>query len=318
MVSEQMQEQVRMMSFEEKMDLVLPRPGCLPKIKRSGFWARAGIKKIPKGFPMTYPWWCTPPKAEEILPHILYNRMVRKQVELEYHRRMSDNEWKINPTGLIFNELYHLINGETTLRAVIASGKSIWVMVSEGYPVESFKYLDSTCTRYPHHVLEIKEENYPRILSATVKGIISHEKRRVPQTGHVRPSAFQIESRLERSPEIRRSVEKCYGKDTRELCSISILATIHFMVINAKKRGGVKARRQKADKFVHQLRTGEELKKGDPILALRNFLIECRLNQNKKLKPSSQTKVIKAAWNYWISGKKIHHIRIPDIDPEIL
>lgn len=90
----------------------------------------------------------TPDMAEAYLTHnFANNRAIRKDRVASYARDMKAGEWKLTGEAIKFNEDNELVDGQTRLWAVVASGTAAQFLVVRGLPREAVQKLDKGLSR---------------------------------------------------------------------------------------------------------------------------------------------------------------------------
>lgn len=97
----------------------------------------------------------TPEVAANYLKMNLHNRPLNKGQVRFYSAQMQRGEWELNGEALIFADNGELLDGQTRLHAVIASGVTIQTVVVRGIKKDAFKTIDTARARTPGDILAI-------------------------------------------------------------------------------------------------------------------------------------------------------------------
>lgn len=99
----------------------------------------------------------TPELAREFLKTNSTNRPLKRGTVQRYAQMMRNGEWRLTPQSVVFDTNGVLINGQHTLHAVIESGTTVQLMVSRGWPAETFAVLDRGANRTAADALRIEK-----------------------------------------------------------------------------------------------------------------------------------------------------------------
>lgn len=97
----------------------------------------------------------TPEIAATYLQHNYGNRSIRRSAVKTLAEAITRGEWRITHQGVAFSDKGRLIDGQHRLSAIVASGRSVQMMVSRGVPDDSFLVLDQHIKRTYADVLEV-------------------------------------------------------------------------------------------------------------------------------------------------------------------
>ena len=78
----------------------------------------------------------TPAQAEEWLTRNFRNRSISEDVVAAYARDMANGVWAATHQGIAFNDRDELVDGQHRLKAIIASGRTVRMMVTFGLPAK--------------------------------------------------------------------------------------------------------------------------------------------------------------------------------------
>ncbi len=249
----------------------------------------------------------TPKKAQEWLAQNKDNRPRRPAVVDRYAAAMKRGEWKMNGESIKFNCDGRLIDGQHRLLAIVSSGCTIETYVVRGLPVDAFDTIDQGAVRHLADVFARNGEVNCHLLAGAIRWLgVLHDRKNWKSVGY---TPDQAKSQLSEHPELRKSVSKVAGSNTKSLIPGSILATCHYLF--ARKDAAL------ADIFVEGLIGGEGLKKSDPVYLLRERLIANGTATAKLPRETIAALTIKA-WNATREGKPMRTLKWIEGDlPEI-
>jgi len=89
----------------------------------------------------------TPDLAMSILEKNTGNRTIRPSKVSEYAIVIRNGDWQLTPQGVIISKDGRLLDGQHRLHAIVKSGVTVPMVVSEGVDEELYKYLDRGAAR---------------------------------------------------------------------------------------------------------------------------------------------------------------------------
>lgn len=241
---------------------------------------------------MTTP--CITVKAEKFTPAVAKdlleknnhgNRPISQKRVTMYAADMKRARWK--PTGetIKFDTNGKLLDGQHRLRAVIESNSTIEMLVARNVPIESFKIIDTGKMRSQADVLAIDGVDHALAKTISSGAILSvtYEKMGQPRfsTGYVNLTDLEKNGDLLSNVEVvnyvradQRFIEEAkfihenYAK-TAPMSRGQLLFVLH----QTRK---VALNKDRADLFVLDIIQGTMLSGHDPVMMLRNGLIQAK------------------------------------------
>lgn len=201
----------------------------------------------------------TPNKAKKMLEMNTCNRTVRETRVREYANEMTAGRWRLTGQGIVIFEDGRVADGQHRLLAVIESGVTIQTPVARGAKEEAMSAIDigakRTVADYMHLHHDVK--NATKVCAAVnVIYYISFGF-----------SWFTVQPHL-----VKIGID-LFGDEIHQI----IHCISNFKPGKKSWIYGALAFAAKTDErvfdFTKQLATGENLKKGDPALTMRNWLI---------------------------------------------
>lgn len=205
----------------------------------------------------------TPEMAIELLQLNTKNRPLNQRHVETLVTEIKEGRWQLNGESIKLNGT-RLLDGQHRLTAVAMSGKPIQSLVIRGVNTDAFDTIDLNRRRNGGDVLSIAGEENATGLAATLQVI--HAYRTGQFNKSYRLPATKMQEELQMFPGCRKSVTMAHQKGS--LMPVSVAAGFHYL--------GSLVSPEIADRFLDDLVTGAGLSFGDPVLLLRNRLIENR------------------------------------------
>lgn len=207
--------------------------------------------------------------AKLLQNNIEKNRNVRERRVEDYKHQMELGRWAVNGEAIIVSNKGRLLDGQHRLAAVVAYGKPVDMLICRGVQEDTMSTLDLGAARTHADHLKMKGfEGNLTSLSAAI-AIVLKFKNGVLKDLKSRLAPIDTITFLERNKGIMRSHERISSdKELGRLIPASILTAAHYLFYQIDPT--------KTESFFTLLSTGEDLKKGNPILSLRNQLLLMR------------------------------------------
>lgn len=211
----------------------------------------------------------TPQIAREILSKNVNNRTLKNSLVKFSQREMDNGLWDVNGESIKIASDGTLLDGQHRLEAISRRNKGIDTYVIRGLPREVFTTIDAGKSRNHGDYLKIAgyDGNQSMIAAAARISMLFKRSGEVTTSNKGRLSPEEIVRFVEKNPGLLESYSKLQQKLNKILPnSIAIGCHYVFSIIDMEK----------SDEFFHLLNTGENLKEGNAILALRNRLLAHR------------------------------------------
>lgn len=212
------------------------------------------------------------------------NRPLSKTVVNKYANALKRGEWNLTGEPIIFSESGVLADGQHRLHACVQSGMPFDTLVVRGIPDEAFDVMNTGKSRGAGDVLALKgHKNYVH-LAAGAKAILRYEARHFGLS----PKAFsnpQVVACVEAHPDLHEWSRQVHANKSN--CNIPASVS-GFLTLVSESYG-----MDSLTEFAHTLLTGENGKRGDPALVLRNSMVSGR-NGSKMSTEAIDTYVCKA------------------------
>jgi hypothetical protein len=246
----------------------------------------------------------TPKMAKELLAHNdaldIPQRTRSKAHVAQYARMMRMGDWECNGVTIKISARGAIVDGQHRLAAVVQAGVPIRMAIARNVAEESFGTIDRGKNRSFREVLGIHGETNPQNLSTALMWLHLYEhKNMLKREARTVQDVIRC---LERNPKLRRSVD--FARTLRgSICSKGLIAFAHYIFRQ-------KATLSDVETFFMRLSEGVMLKKGEPVLVLRNRLLDnkrTRLGRGK-LRALDILAMIFKAWRHHVAGEKIERL----------
>lgn len=243
----------------------------------------------------------TPEIAEALLAHNHSNRRVRWNVVARYAKDMKDGNWRLGGSTIDFDKDGNLLNGQHRLHGCVQAGVPFSAIVVRGLAQETQVVMDVGLKRSLNDILSWRGEVNTATLGSAIN--LSWRWREDKVVSTIPPTHHEALLWLDRNPSMRDAVRRIIT--VREALSAppSAMAAFAHQISQIDY--------EEAEVFLKNLKEGEGLNAGDPILVLRNWMISQITKQSAATKPGTTTylALLIKSWNYWITGRSLQTIR---------
>jgi hypothetical protein len=231
------------------------------------------------------------------------NRNHRDQVSDAYGRDMSEGRWKFNGEAIVRDKEGNLLQGQHRLQAVEKSRSAVLLLVIEGVESGVMDTFDTGLPRYYKDMLQVAGYSYPTSMSSITRGMWRWDRGQymlTPSGNADRPSRAELDAYLSaHRDEIEASAAYAERLRIRVLMPASVLGTAAIILNRIDSLA--------AGEFFNKLAYGDDLKRDNPILVLRNQLD--RRNSSSKETTDERRALLFGTWNYWRTGEVRDKIR---------
>lgn len=271
-----------------------------PKEWRFAYDASQEFPEVPFGLGLTIQLvWLTPEIAKEWDAMCHPDQRTMKSGHLQSMiRDHREDLFIVNAEPVHFDEDGYLINGHHRVTMVLKTGKPLLVAAIRGLPFEVYKSFDNTAKRSGGDALKLSGHVRTHSLAAALGTLESYEKGILADNARAVYSPSTITTIADRHPGMTES-QHIEGK-MRGFASPSTYIMTHYVLSRID--------REAADEFFDKLASGASLEKGNPILALRNFLIK------GNHRPRTVVVAVFRCWNDWRYGETRMLVRVNDND----
>lgn len=254
----------------------------------------------------------TPEIAKNWLTGNTMNRKMDDRTVNYYADQMKKGFWTLSPDAITFSETHKLLNGQHRLRAVVISGKEIFMNVTFNMPEDCFKNIDRPKVRSNGDVLQMHGIKFSRMMSAGISkyhGLINNLSARntskniynAPTSANSKLSITDILNTYNSMPDVwdetALSADRYYSK-FRHFGQSDYLAYIVYLT-KWKKHP-----QEKVNDFFTQLSHGGTYIKNQSIQLLRDKLTENAISKTKMTGLYRST-IISKTWNAFVTGREI-------------
>jgi len=218
---------------------------------------------------------------------------------------MANDLWEYNGASLKFDKKGVMMDGQHRCGASIISGKSFITDIVYGLCSEAFHTIDVNIkVRGASDIFHIWGEMNCAVLAAATKWLWSFRERIITASGHshgrlCQPTPKQLHDLLDEFPGLRDSLY--YATKVKFICPKSSAMFLHFVLSQEDC--------EDANKFFDGLAIGAKMAVNNPILVLRNFLMDDRARVKGRMPNSHRVATMIKGWNLWRQGKKITSAR---------
>lgn len=243
----------------------------------------------------------TPEDADYILELNTRNRRVTSGNLNKLLRNMNEGEWTLNGETIIISP-DELANGQHRLLALKEHGKPLPFSIALVPNQSVFRTIDTGRSRSSGDILKINGYKDTNNLAAALSYLLKYQNSEaLTHKGAI--TSYDVLDAAKKYPHM-----SYFGRDARLTLHILPLSQAMFLMYVFATIGT-----ELSNIFFYGLQTGEDLKRGDPILMLRNEMIknrERRLMQDKRYNVAA----VIMAWNAYVSGEKLSTIRWDGVD----
>lgn len=242
-----------------------------------------------------------PDEARELLSRN-ENRNIRNGRVAMYSRDMREGRWLPRGDCIEIDREGKLRNGQHRLRAIAASGVTLWMPVMRDVRQDVQAVTDQGAMRHFGDVLKLSYgETDVNNYAAAVKQVNIY--RRTGKLGwdygFAQQSIAELTATYLAEPNLRRSLP--YGKrlSAEMYTPQSVGAALHYLFVEKDEEA--------AEMYFRRATTGEMLAEGDAILALRKRLPRGGLERGRPA-PSFVAAVHIKAFNFWRQGRRVERL----------
>lgn len=206
----------------------------------------------------------TPEDAREMLEHVFINRPKREDQVVAYARDMVNNNWRPVGDPIRVDTNGDLIDGQHRLSAIVASGRTVSMMVVSGVNPEDQIVIDSGVKRRAADYLTLDGRKYGARLASAARLLYATEAGRAYEN-RLRVTNSEIFGVIDAHPTLIDSVLAVEGINRTSGITPLNAALVHYI--------GSEKIFHTTWNFFDGVRTGVGLAATDPRLLLRNRLL---------------------------------------------
>lgn len=245
-----------------------------------------------------------PQTAERWLRANIKNRRRNATKEMHYASALERREFMLNGEPVIFSRTGRLIDGQTRLHAIVASGMSVYLLVVWGVDDDAQDTIDSGVLRSPGDVLALHDVPNANDVAAALSQLHCWRERGfLGQTGGAQhPTKSQLMALLAQHPEVVDLA--AWGHRLRPLMVSRGLTIAIAHILSAIDPDA-------SAEFLASIESGAGLVAGDPRLTLRETLLRDRNQRDARSQMSAKRRaaLVFRSWNAWRSGDRLTRLQ---------
>jgi hypothetical protein len=250
----------------------------------------------------------TPERASQILEHHLHPEQ-RDLVPSQIRRLQGDiiaNRFYFPGPVLYFDKKGRLINGQHVCHAVINTARSVLCTTISGADEECMKALDGHSKRTLAQQLKMRGVKNGRLVSAIIGGLALYQDGCVPA---YHDGSYSTPGLLSLYEGFKTEIDEAghFIAGHGAICKLTRQSYAGLLRLLTYRINPLKS-----DMFFEQLLTGIDLKRGNPVFALRNILLSNRLENNRafRLRRGAELHYLIKAWNSFVNDKAVTCLKI--------
>ncbi|MEV0831477.1 MULTISPECIES: hypothetical protein [Streptosporangiaceae] len=247
--------------------------------------------------------WMTPALAEELLYRNNNNRSMRPDASNKIERDMLAGWFAENGDAIRRDVQGNLIDGQHRLEARRASGTSGWMLVVSNLPETARNTIDDGAKRTMRDRFGFRGETDPGTLAAVVRRALLWERGLRSRSARYQPSALESFEFLDQHPQLREAAQAASHHRRAKLLAPSTIG-LCWWLFAALDEG-------QCAEFFERLADGAMLAKGNPILTLRNRLMDLNSQPGRVHESHSAALTIKS-WNAHREGREVALLRFSE------
>lgn len=201
-----------------------------------------------------------------------------------------------------------LLDGQHRLMAIVQAGMAVELMLATDCPAECFSAIDTGQARSPGDILNIEGATCYSNVAAIIR--LAHLYQTYPNNvwlgGLALVSKQQLLTLYRKNKEAWQEAARL-AKRTGPFIQVSAVGTFFYLCNQSKQRA-------EAEEYLKLYCSGEMLKSGNPILALRNYqAAQYRIAYVKRAQTQLACHI--KAYTYWRDGVSLKLFKTPVIPP---
>ena len=231
----------------------------------------------------------TPDTAAAWLKQNVRNRRVNPKAVQDYARQMASGLWKLNGESIKIASDGTLLDGQHRLEAIVEAGVTLTLMVVEGLPPEYQDTMDLGRKRSAADAFAMDGVANATMVAAIGRRAWMWDQGNIRFVAATSPSPSEVKQTVEKYPHIHRSAEIA-ARTAMSYKPVrgAVAGTAHHLFTQLDQ--------SLTAEFFAQLGSGADLEKGHPVLALRNRLMNDKMN-NKRVPFHLGLALYIRAWN---------------------
>jgi hypothetical protein len=252
----------------------------------------------------------TPDIAKMWLWRNTNNRKLRRYATSAHTDSMRSGHWAENGESMSFDRDGVLVDGQHRLQAIINSDHGYMATVTLGLDPDTRSTVNTGLKRSASDVLAMQGEQYTSQLAAATQTWNQYVTGTLQRAANIGPSRLnhqQIIDMLDQYPDIRDSVQHVC-KQVRGLIASSDIAFLHYAIARSGES------RERTDEFIDRFMDGRNLDTGNPILALRQKIIN-ESRPGTRLNKKRVFALVLKAYKFWRKGTSSKYLKLGEGEP---
>jgi hypothetical protein len=275
----------------------------------------------------------TPEVARILLSKKNINRSIRLSQLNRLKRTLENHRWHINGETLICDHDGRLIEGQHRLQAVVDTQETIWTLMVHGIDRDRFKTMGQGSKRTAGDILGIQGVKNAMHIAAALRWVYRYETGQM-MNAHPNVTDDELTDTLPLHTALLDSIP--FGKKCLGIAAPGMATALHYLcrkgpqpephepgrrrgrppvVKDRWDQGDPQRRKGQADHFFWSLATGENLEPGDPILVIRNRILQPKGARRVRLilRDEAKAPMIINTWNLVVTAPAEAPAKLKDV-----
>ena len=249
----------------------------------------------------------TPEMAREWLLRNTDNRPLTKSVVSVIVEALTSGSWQLNGATIKIAANGRVLDGQHRLSAIAQSGVTADSLVVYGVDDDAFTTIDIGKRRTGGDTLGAFGVQNATIVAAALGVVYAYHTGRISTYSYKRPPNAVLLSMYKRYGEIEDSIQ--WAHPMRRVAKTASMAVgMHHLFSQADAF--------EADRFISDLTSGAMMEPNDPVLRLRDQLMQEKLVRKLTIPSGYLIWLYAKAWNLRRKGRSVRHLRIRLIGPK--
>lgn len=277
----------------------------------------------------------TPEVATTMLSKKNTNRSIRLTQLNRIKRALVNQRWQINGETIIFDHDGRLLEGQHRLQAVIDAQETVWTLIVHGIDRDRFKTMGQGSKRTAGDILGIQGVKNATHIAAALRWVYRYETGQMTNA-HPNITDDELTDTLPMHAAILDSIP--FGKKCHGIAAPGMATALHYLcrtgpqpeqqepvrrpgrppvVKESWDKGDPQRRKGQADHFFWSLATGENLQPGDPILVVRNRIVQPKGPKRTRLilRDEAKAPMFINTWNLVVTAPDDAPAKLKDVSP---
>ncbi len=253
----------------------------------------------------------TPAEAEELLARNAgegFRNRPKSEHSTEKYAIQMARGWRLTGEPIVISRTGRLLDGQHRLAACVLSSASFETLVVFGIDDDAFAFLGQGRKRTNKDTFSIKGTPDSARAAATALWAWKYFN-----SGMMNPRVYPYPDELydfyRQHPGLTGSVHVANWFAKNKLATASLMGALHYLC------GHISGDVDTAELYFRKIATGEDMKRSDPALKVRNRLIDARTDKSRISDPFIGAFVVQG-WNATRQNRRIVAMRWRHVDPK--